>query len=85
MAAATSTATRPPLRCRAGLSDLGGAPVVILCRTAAGRDCDAAQPTRRRGPRPAVADDMLLAAIRADLARSPWQGEGHRKVSAACA
>lgn len=37
-------------------------------------------PTRRRGPRPAVADDVLLAAIRADLARSPWQGEGHRKV-----
>jgi len=23
---------------------------------------------------------VLLAAIRADLARSPWQGEGHRKV-----
>ena len=37
-------------------------------------------PTSRRGPRPAVADDVLLAAIRADLARSPWQGEGHRKV-----
>lgn len=37
-------------------------------------------PTRRRGPRPAIADDVLLAAIRADLARSPWQGEGHRKV-----
>lgn len=27
-----------------------------------------------------VADEALLAAIRADLARSPWTGEGHRKV-----
>jgi hypothetical protein len=27
-----------------------------------------------------VSEDALLAAIRADLARSPWQGEGHRKV-----
>ena len=34
----------------------------------------------RRGPKPAVADADLLAAIRADLSRSPWTGEGHRKV-----
>jgi putative transposase len=34
----------------------------------------------RRGPKPAVCDAALLAAIRADLARSPWTGEGHRKV-----
>ncbi len=34
----------------------------------------------RRGPKPAIADADLLAAIRADLARSPWSGEGHRKV-----
>jgi putative transposase len=34
----------------------------------------------RRGPKPAVSDAALLAAIRADLARSPWTGEGHRKV-----
>jgi putative transposase len=34
----------------------------------------------RRGPKPAVSDPVLLAAIRADLARSPWTGEGHRKV-----
>ena len=36
--------------------------------------------TGRRGPKPAVSDAALLAAIRADLARSPWSGEGHRKV-----
>lgn len=34
----------------------------------------------RRGPKPAIADAELLAAIRVDLARSPWSGEGHRKV-----
>jgi putative transposase len=33
-----------------------------------------------RGPKPAISDADLLAAIRADLARSPWTGEGHRKV-----
>jgi transposase InsO family protein len=34
----------------------------------------------RRGPKPAVSEPVLLAAIRADLQRSPWTGEGHRKV-----
>ena len=37
-------------------------------------------PAQRRGPRPAMSDENLLVAIRADLARSPWTGEGHRKV-----
>ena len=36
----------------------------------------------RRGPTPALSDAQLLAAIRSDLARSPFQGEGHRKVHA---
>ena len=36
----------------------------------------------RRGPTPALSDAQLLAAIRTDLARSPFQGEGHRKVHA---
>jgi putative transposase len=40
----------------------------------------AATSPARRGPQPAVSDADLLAAIRADLARSPWTGEGHRKV-----
>jgi putative transposase len=42
----------------------------------------AAPPTlaRRRGPAPLVSDVDLLALIRADLARSPFVGEGHRKV-----
>ena len=37
---------------------------------------------RRRGPTPALSDTQLLAAVRNDLARSPFQGEGHRKVHA---
>ena len=36
----------------------------------------------RRWPTPALSDAQLLAAIRSDLARSPFQGEGHRKVPA---
>src|SRR5512132_3773384 len=38
------------------------------------------RPAGRRGPKPALTDVELLAAIRRDLARSPWTGEGHRKV-----
>jgi transposase InsO family protein len=37
-------------------------------------------PPQPRGPKPAISDAALLAAIQADLARSPWTGEGHRKV-----
>ena len=36
----------------------------------------------RRGPTPTLSDTQQLAAIRRDLARSPFQGEGHRKVHA---
>jgi putative transposase len=36
----------------------------------------------RRGPTPKVSDEKLLKAIEADLKRSPFQGEGHRKVHA---
>ena len=40
---------------------------------------------RRRGPTPALSDAQLLAAIHSDLARSPFQGEGHRKGPRAAA
>ena len=46
------------------------------------RPADAA-PAKPRGPRPPVDDASLLAAIQADLAASPFSGEGHRKVGAA--
>ena len=35
---------------------------------------------RKRGPKTALSDVHLLASIKADLASSPFQGEGHRKV-----
>src|SRR3712207_8014034 len=38
------------------------------------------RPAARRGPKPAISDEALLAAIRKDLDLSPWTGEGHRKV-----
>ena len=41
---------------------------------------EAPPPGRRRGPRPVVDDAGLLEAIRHDLDRSPFSGEGHRKV-----
>jgi putative transposase len=43
---------------------------------------DGAEPPApaRRGPKPTVSDEALLAAIRKDLDLSPWTGEGHRKV-----
>ncbi|MGG5890661.1 hypothetical protein ACLF3G_26540 [Falsiroseomonas sp. HC035] len=34
----------------------------------------------RRGPKPAITDEALLAAIKRDLETSTWTGEGHRKV-----
>lgn len=34
----------------------------------------------KRGPKPAISDEDLLGYIRTDLALSPFQGEGHRKV-----
>jgi putative transposase len=39
-----------------------------------------AAPPVRRGPKPAITDEALLAAIERDLQTSPWTGEGHRKV-----
>ena len=36
----------------------------------------------KRGPKTALDDDALLVLIRADLAASPFIGEGHRKVHA---
>ena len=34
----------------------------------------------KRGPKPKISDEDLLAAIKVDLATTPFVGEGHRKV-----
>ena len=39
-----------------------------------------ATPAQKRGPKTGLSDADLLGKIQADLARSPFQGEGHRKV-----
>ena len=39
----------------------------------------------KRGPKTALDDTALRALIRADLAASPFRGEGHRKVFGPCA
>jgi hypothetical protein len=41
-----------------------------------------ARPTGRRGPKPALPDADLPAAIRADLAGSPWSGPGRARGEA---
>jgi len=38
------------------------------------------KPPAKRGPRTKYSDEQLLDAIRRDLAESPFNGEGHRKV-----
>jgi putative transposase len=43
-------------------------------------DPEPATPARKRGPRTGLSDAELLDRIQADLLRSPFQGEGHRKV-----
>ena len=50
-------------------------------------EADGAEPTAspaRRGPKPAVSDQDLLAAIRSGLARSPWAGEGIARCGPGC-
>lgn len=46
------------------------------------RDVPPTTPPEKRGPKAKITDPDLLAAIRADLARSPFRGEGHKKVHA---
>ncbi len=37
-------------------------------------------PARKRGPKTALSDPELTAAIRETITASPWLGEGYRKV-----
>ncbi len=54
----------------------------LYARRTRARRLERGERPARRGPTPALSDAQLLAAIRTDLARSPFQGEGHRKVHA---
>ena len=63
----------------AGVSGLGA--LALYARRARAHHRRGAVPARR-GPPPRQSDAQLLAAIRTDLARSPFHGDGHRKVHA---
>jgi transposase InsO family protein len=81
MAKATSSASGQPygIRC---VCQVWGVPrsSFYAAQTPTSGSASPAPPPARRGPKPAVTDEALLAAIRRDLDRSPWTGEGHRKV-----
>lgn len=53
---------------------------LYLHRQEAAKPAEERVPHRRRGPAPKVSDGSLLLHIQADLAASPFIGEGHRKV-----
>jgi len=66
--------------------------VTLVCRTwdvarstfyaqAATKSAGPPRP-KRRGPKPNIPDELLLVGIKRDLERSPFVGEGHRKVHA---
>jgi transposase InsO family protein len=64
-------------------------PLTLICRayrlprsTVYATPTAATAPRGKRGPRTAVSDVELLAAIRAVLAACPFHGEGYRKVRA---
>jgi len=46
------------------------------------RDRPPLVPPAKRGPRTSLSDGQLLEAIKADLDASPFEGEGHKKVTA---
>src|SRR3954451_13885740 len=77
MAAANSPATDEAYGVRRGCAAWG---MPRSSFYAARTVSEAPTPGRRRGPRPVVDDARLLEAIRHDLDRSPFSGEGHRKV-----
>ena len=55
-------------------------PRSTICAKRAAESCNVvALHPRRRGPAPKMSDERLLEAICADLAASPFVGEGHRK------
>ena len=72
------------LRSQAGVWNVGESRSALYARRACLRRPERGDGPGRRGPTPALSDAQLRAAIRSDLARSPFQGEGHRKVHARC-
>ena len=80
MSATTSPATGRVYGLERVCSTWGVPRSSFYARRATAND-DAKPVPGKRGPRPKISDEDLLAAIKADLATSPFIGEGHRKVN----
>jgi len=81
MAKATSAASAKPYGIRRVCQAWGVPRSSFYAAQAPGPDgAIPPSPSARRGPKPVVSDEALLAAIKRDLETSPWTGEGHRKV-----
>lgn len=79
MSAATSPATGRTYGVERVCSMWGVPRSSHYAHQAAANDQAKPAPTKR-GPKPTISDEALLAAIKADLSASPFVGEGHRKV-----
>ena len=77
MSEAVSPATKRPYGVKMVCSILGWSRSSFYsCRT------QKVRPASRRGPKPKFSDAAVLEFINKDLCRTPFKGEGHRKVSA---
>jgi len=77
MSEAVSPATKRPYGVKMVCSILGWSRSSFYsCRT------QKVRPASRRGPKPKFSDAELLEFINKDLSRTPFKGEGHRKVCA---
>ena len=76
---------RPLLRCRAGLPRLGGSQILVLRRAPGrrGRYHGKSSPARR-GPKPAISDQDLLAAIRATSRARPGPARAIARCGRGC-
>jgi len=79
MAKTTSTTTGQPYGVRR-VCQVWGVPRSSFYAAQAPKPPSLERMRVRRGPKPAITDDALLAAVKRDLTLTPWTGEGHRKV-----
>ena len=80
MSCTASARHRQTLRREAGLPDLGAASSFLYASRGGSGPQPRLAPPGKRGPKTGLSDAELLELSRADLAASPFQGEGHRKV-----
>ena len=82
MSAATSAATGRRYELRRVCQAWERSRSALYARRTHAQQRQAGAAPGRRGPTPALSEATLRDAIQADLARSPFQGEGRRQVHA---